>query len=242
MNPDMVPAADFDHVDAWVFDLDNTLYPHECGLFGEVDRRIRRFIADALGVSDDEAHRVQRHYFHTYGTSLLGLTREHGADPGEFLAFVHDIDLSAVTPDAALGRGLAGLPGRKFVFTNADAAYASRVLDRLGVGGAFDSIFDIAAGGYVPKPHPGAYERLLSTHGIEPGRAALFEDIPRNLAPAAALGMTTVWVRNDAEWAQPDKEDGHGADHVVDELGRWLEDLAAALPRSRERGRATGRG
>jgi putative hydrolase of the HAD superfamily len=228
-----MPATDFDHVDAWVFDLDNTLYPYTCDLFPQVDRRIRRFIANTLGVNDDEARRVQRRYFHAYGTSLLGLTREHGTDPGEFLAFVHDVDLSAVTPNPALGRGLDGLPGRKFLFTNADTTYATRVLDRLGVGGAFDAIFDIAAGGYVPKPHPAAYERLLSYHDIEPGRAALFEDLPRNLAPAAALGMTTVWVRNDAEWAQPDFEAEHGVDHVVDELGLWLYDLAAALAGSR---------
>src|SRR5262249_49142083 len=93
----------FDRVDTWVFDLDNTLYPHHLNLWQQVDERIRDYIADFLKVTHEEAFRVQKDYYKRYGTSMRGLMTEHGMKPDDFLDFVHQIDHSPLTPNAALG-------------------------------------------------------------------------------------------------------------------------------------------
>ncbi|MBM3507226.1 MAG: pyrimidine 5'-nucleotidase [Alphaproteobacteria bacterium] len=225
------PAA-LAHVDAWVFDLDNTLYPVACGPYPQVDRRIRDFIARALGTDEVEAYCRQKHYLHTYGTSLRGMTHEHGTDPQEFLRYVHDVDLSCIPTDPNLDAALGQLPGRKVIFTNADVPYAERVLDRIGIRRHFEMIFDIVAADYLPKPHRASYERMLAAADIEPRRSAMIEDLPRNLEPAAELGMTTVWVKNDGEWVISDErrdtlkrqyaETGARAHHVVEHLESWI--------------------
>ena len=218
-------GADLAHIDTWIFDLDNTLYPSSSRLFDQVSHRIGAFIATALDVDHVEAKRLQKSYFREYGTTLRGLMLKHGMDPAPFLEFVHDIDLSPIAQSDALEAALGRLPGRKLVFTNADAPYAERVMARLGIGHHFSEIYDIEAADWVPKPFPQAYERLADVHDVEPKSAILFEDILRNLAPAAALGMATVWVRNDSDWASSGAE-GITPDYVTDDLAVWL----AALP------------
>lgn len=220
-------AADLAHVETWIFDLDNTLYPARSRLFDQVDRRIAAYIAEWLGVDRTEARRLQKRYFRDYGTTLRGLMVKHGMAPGPFLEYVHDIDLSPLAPSAALGAALARLPGRKLVFTNADVPYAERVMARLGIERHFSAIYDIAAAGWIPKPFPDAYRRLTTLHAVEPARAVLFEDILRNLEPAAALGMATVWVRNEDAWAR--SGDAHIApDYVTDDLPAWLEAMLSS--------------
>jgi len=218
-------GADLAHIDTWIFDLDNTLYPSSSRLFDQVSQRIGDYIATAFDVDRDEAHRLQKGYFREYGTTLRGLMLKHDMDPAPFLEFVHDIDLSPITRSDALEAALGRLPGRKLVFTNADAPYAERVMARLGIGHHFSGIYDIEASDWVPKPFPQAYERLTDVHDVEPTRAILFEDILRNLAPAAELGMATVWVRNDSAWASSDAE-RITPDYVTDDLSAWL----SALP------------
>ncbi len=228
--------ANLAHVDAWVFDLDNTLYPVACGPYPQIDQRIRAFIAKALGLDLDTAYERQKQYFHTYGTSLLGMTREHGTDPQEFLAYVHDVDVTCIPADPGLDEALTALPGRKVIFTNADVPYAERVLERIGIRRHFEMIFDIVAADYVPKPHVATYEGMLTRAGIAPRSAAMVDDLPRNLEPAAALGMTTVWVKNDGEWALPGNsreglrqqyaEIGAKAHHVVEHLESWIRAVA----------------
>ncbi len=232
MQPSPLPDPKaFAHVDTWVFDLDNTLYPVACGPYPQIDRRIRDYIARTLNLGADEAHRKQKHYFYTYGTSLLGLIREHGTDPNDFLGYVHDVDLACIPADPQLREALEDLPGRKIVFTNADTPYAERVLERLGIAACFEGIFDIVAADYVPKPHRATYERMLARHGVAPKTAAMVEDLPRNLEPAAQLGMTTVWIKNDGAWALP--PDGKSelmrefeamgcSHHVVEDLATWI--------------------
>lgn len=225
----------FAHVDTWVFDLDNTLYPVACGPYPQIDARIRDYIARALNLAADEAHRKQKQYFYTYGTSLLGLIREHGTDPQDFLAYVHDVDLACIPADPTLGDALRGLRGRKIIFTNADTPYAERVLERLGIADCFEGIFDIVAADYVPKPHMATYERMLARHGVAPRTAAMVEDLPRNLEPAAQLGMTTVWVKNDGAWALPPDDKAERmrefealgrTHHVVEDLAAWVRAVA----------------
>ncbi|MCI0431578.1 MAG: pyrimidine 5'-nucleotidase [Rhodospirillales bacterium] len=217
------------HIETWIFDLDNTLYPPSCRLFDQVDRRMGAFICEFLKLDPVEARELQKRYLKEFGTTLRGLMINHQCPPERFLEAVHAIDYSAVEPDARLEAALARLPGRKLIFTNGSAVHAERVVERLGVGRHFSGVFDIVAAGYAPKPEPSAYEGLIRVHAIEPRRAALIEDIPRNLVPAAALGMTTVLVRTDSEWAQ-DAAEGEHIHHVTEDLPAWLAEAADRLP------------
>ena len=213
--------ADLAHIDSWIFDLDNTLYPAKADLFGLIDIKMGAFIQTLLGCDPVEARRVQKAYFLEHGTTLAGLMREHGTDPHEFLDFVHDISLDRIVANHVLIDHIARLPGRRLIFTNGDAAYAARVLDRLGLADAFELIHDIHACAYVPKPDPSGYAALCDTHAIDPARAIFFEDMARNLRPAKALGMTTVWVNNGSEAGNVDAQPDF-IDYETDDLPPFL--------------------
>jgi len=213
--------------ETWVFDLDNTLYPPECNLFAQVDRRMGGYIADLFDVGPEQARRIQKRYFVEYGTTLKGLMDRHGVDPYAFLDHVHDIDVSALAPDPALAETLAGLSGRKLIFTNASAGYAERVIERLGIAEAVDGVFDIVAAGFDPKPSPTSYERFLHRHGVAPEGAVMIEDMARNLVPAAALGMTTVWLRTSYAWGRVHHEPD-GVDYEIDDLIAFLRGFTGA--------------
>ena len=211
------------HVDTWIFDLDNTLYPARANLFALIDRRMTKFVADLLGLDPVAARRLQKDYFLEHGTTLAGLMRQHDVDPAAFLSYVHDIEMDVLEENAPLAAAIARLPGRKFVFTNGDKPYALRVLDKLGLGESFEAVHDIRAMNLVPKPDPGAYHGLCDLFGIDPRRALFVEDMARNLKPAKAIGMTTVWVDNGSE--QHHDADRSYVDHVTDDITRWLEGL-----------------
>src|SRR5437763_16041106 len=181
-----------DHVDTWVFDLDNTLYPHHLNLWQQVDERIRDYIARFLKITHEEAFRLQKDYYKRYGTSMRGLMTEHGMAPDDFLDFVHQIDHSPLEPNAALGAAIENLPGRKLILTNGTRRHADAVLARLALDRHFHDVFDIVAAELEPKPSRQTYDRFLKMHGVDPARAAMFEDLARNLAVPHALGMTTV--------------------------------------------------
>jgi len=216
-----------DHVEVWLFDLDNTLYPASCRLFDQIDLRMGAFITDLLGCDAAAARRVQKGLFHRYGTTMRGLMTEHGLDPETFLAFVHDIDYSPVPAMPGLDAALAGLEGRKIIFTNGSIAHADNVLARLGIGRHFEATFDIAAADYTPKPDPAPYRRLIEVHDVDPRRAALVEDIAQNLKPAHDMGMATIWVRNDSEFSRLGA-DGDHVHHTTDNLEDWITELVAA--------------
>ena len=192
--------------ETWVFDLDNTLYNAATDLFSQISQRMGVYIQSLLNLDADAARAVQKQYFHDYGTTLRGLMTVHGIDPRDFLADVHDIDYAPIVADPALDRALERLPGRKIIFTNADVPHTDRVLDRLGVTRHFDAVFDIAAADYTPKPAPEIYTALVDQYGMNPARATMVEDIARNLEPACALGMATVWVRTDTRWGALDHD------------------------------------
>lgn len=212
----------FDHIDTWIFDLDNTLYPASCRLFDQIDVKIGAFVSNLLGIDAAEARRIQKAYFYEYGTTLRGLMSEHKVAPEAFLDFVHDIDHSPVPANRLLDEALHALPGRKLIFTNGSVAHAENVMNRLGVAHHFEGVFDIVAAEYRPKPDPETYNALLRRHAVDPRTATLFEDLPQNLLPAHALGMTTILVKTDAEWAQPGA-DGDHIHHMTDDLVLWLE-------------------
>lgn len=215
--------APLSHVRNWIFDLDNTLYPASANLFALIDARIGEYVRTLLNCDPQEAHRIQKGYFHAHGTTLSGLMAEHGVDPHHYLDFVHDVDMSVLEMNEALIEALARLPGRKLVFTNGDAPYATKVLDRLGLGATFEAIHDIHATDYRPKPHPSAYQGLCDAYGLEPRHSLFVEDMARNLKPAKAIGMTTVWIDNGSE--QTPDEDRSFIDHIVSDLGSWLHEI-----------------
>jgi putative hydrolase of the HAD superfamily len=222
-----MPLHALAETETWVFDLDNTLYPAESNLFPQVSLRMRRFIAERFGLSDEDARALQKRYFEEYGTTLRGLMVCHGQDPMTFLEYVHAIDVTVVTANPALDAALARLPGRKVIFTNASRGHAERVMDRLGVAHHFAGVFDIADAVWRPKPTPEIYDSMLARFAIDPASAVMVEDIARNLVPAAQRGMTTVWVRNDTAFGSQESEGDH-VHHVADDLVAWLEDIGRA--------------
>lgn len=187
-------ASDFSHVTDWVFDLDNTLYPPSARLFEQIEVRMTAFVMASLGLDRPEADRLRRHYWQRYGTTLAGLMREHGVDPGPYLTDVHEISFATLTPDPALRAGIAALPGRRFVFTNGSSPYAERVLAARGLSGLFDAVYGVEHAEFHPKPDAAAYAAVFARAGLAPPRAAMFEDDPRNLVVPHELGMRCVHV------------------------------------------------
>jgi len=187
-------GADLRHIDVWLFDLDNTLYPVGNDFMRLIEARMTVFVARELNLPRDEAWALQKRYLHEHGTTLAGLMANHGIDPEHFLDEVHDVSLDALTPDPELHAGLMRLPGRRLIFTNGDARHAERVLERLALSDAFEAIFHIAAADYLPKPNPKTFARMIGAYDVDPAAACFFEDSEKNLAPAAGLGMTTVLV------------------------------------------------
>ncbi|MFD1610499.1 pyrimidine 5'-nucleotidase [Sphingomonas tabacisoli] len=218
----MLPALA--HIRNWIFDLDNTLYPASADLFGLIDQRMTAFIQDLLGLDWTAARALQKDYFHAHGTTLSGLMAEHGVEPRTFLDYVHDIEMDALSEDKRLVEAVARLPGRKLIFTNGDEAYARRVLARLGLGESFEAIHDIHACAYTPKPHPDAYHAMAEAFDIQPPESLFVEDMARNLKPAKAIGMTTVWVNNGSEQAR-EPDDRAYVDYEVTDLGAWLHEI-----------------
>ena len=219
----MLPAP-LASIDCWIFDLDNSLYPASANLFELIDIRMGEYIARLLGCETAKARAIQKGFFRDHGTTLAGLMKEHGVQPREFLDYVHDIDMARLTADPRVVAALDKLPGRKFVFTNGDEAYARRVLDRLGLANAFDAVHDIHAMDYVPKPDPRAYAAMCERLDIAPERALFAEDMARNLVPAKKLGMTTVWVDNGSEQASHDADPAF-IDYRITDIADWLTEI-----------------
>ena len=195
--PDLTP--DLRHVDTWLFDLDNTLYPPEAEFMSLIEGRMTAFVARETGLPKGEAFALQKKYLSEHGTTLAGLMANHGVDPEAFLDEVHDVSMSGLIPDPELRAAIAALPGRRLVFTNGDKNHAERVLKKLELDDLFEATFHIALADYIPKPHPKTFARMIEAHDVIPASTAFFEDTARNLAPAFELGMTTVLVGPHAE-------------------------------------------
>ncbi|NIZ14502.1 pyrimidine 5'-nucleotidase [Phaeobacter sp. HF9A] len=188
----------FTHVEHWVFDLDNTLYPPSARLFDQIEAKMIAYVMEQLGVDRAEADQLRGDYWRNHGTTLAGLMQHHDLDPDPFLVAVHDISLDHLDPDPALADHISALPGRKIVYTNGSAPYAERVLAARGLTGLFDGIYGVEHAAYRPKPERSAFERVFALAGVDTTRAAMFEDDPRNLSAPHAMGMRTVHVAPEA--------------------------------------------
>jgi len=221
-------AFDPTRVDCWIFDLDNTLYPSSIDMFSQIDVLMGRFIAELLGCDLVEARRIQKLYFHDHGTTLAGLMHYHAIDPHEFLDYVHAVDMSVLAQAPRLRDHLLALPGRRLIFTNADAAYARRALAALDIADCFEGIWDIHAMAYRPKPEASAYAGFIKGLAVDPARAVFVEDTARNLTPAKALGMQTVWIDMATDWGDRAKDDS-AIDVMITDLAQWLDQVRSQL-------------
>ncbi len=225
----------FDHVSEWVFDLDNTLYPQHSNLFDQIDKRMTTYVARLMNLERDEARIIQKDFYHRHGTTLRGLMLEQQIDTDEFLEFVHDIDHSPIEPNPALAQAIKALPGRKLIYTNGSRKHAEAVADRLGISEHFEDIFDIVAADLEPKPSAVPYEKFFAVMGVDPTRAAMFEDLPKNLRVPKNEGMvTTLLVPQGTrevfheEW-ELEKQDGDPVDFVTDDLTEFLQEILAVI-------------
>jgi putative hydrolase of the HAD superfamily len=222
-----VDARGFSHVDTWVFDLDNTLYPHEARVWPQVDERITAYIMALFGLDGMSARALQKYFYHRYGTTLRALIDEYDIDPYDFLDFAHDIDHSQIELNPLLGQAIERLPGRKLILTNGSVKHAENVAKKLGIYDHFEAVFDIAAANFVPKPDRRAYEMFLERHIIDPSRAAMFEDIAKNLVVPHDLGMTTTLVipKDLDPFRDPFEQEAVEAphiDHITSDLAGFL--------------------
>jgi putative hydrolase of the HAD superfamily len=228
---DRPDAARFAHVRDWVFDLDNTLYPHHTNLFSQIDVKMTAYVSELLTLPREEARKLQKELYLEYGTTLAGLMARHQIDSDDFLRKVHAIDYSWLVPDPVLGDAIKALPGRKFIFTNGSRSHAENTARQLGILDHFDDIFDIVAAGLTPKPAPQSYDRFVGLHGIVGQNAVMFEDLARNLVVPKSLGMTTVLIvpRNFeptfAEIWERDPAFDDAVDYVTDDLTGFLDRL-----------------
>ena len=235
--PACEPVDRFLDTRAWIFDLDNTLYPAKSNLFAQIDRRMGEFISNYLEMPFDEARKIQKSYYVRYGTTLAGLMAEHGLKPEKFLDYVHDIDVSMLQPSPELGQAIEELPGKKYIFTNGSQAHAENVAGQLGVLDKFDGVFDIGDAGFVPKPDASAYDKFLEAHKVTAHEAAMFEDMPHNLEAPHALGMATVLVHSEyydhpvqrriKEWVEPPVHVHHMTQDLLEFLRRIHGAIAA---------------
>ncbi|MGM4979756.1 MULTISPECIES: pyrimidine 5'-nucleotidase [Rhizobium] len=223
--------SDFADIREWVFDLDNTLYPHHVDLFAQIDKNMTAYVSALLQMEREEARKLQKQYYLDHGTTLQGLMLHHGIDPNDFLEKAHAIDYSALMPQPELAAAIKALPGRKFIFTNGSVKHAEATAGALGILDNFDDIFDIVAADYVPKPAGSTYDKFMSLNRVDTKRAAMFEDLPRNLTVPKALGMKTVLlVPQNLEttvvewWERTTGEDDH-IDYVTDDLTAFLKAL-----------------
>jgi putative hydrolase of the HAD superfamily len=210
-----MPAERFAHVETWVFDLDNTLYPPEIALFDQINVRMTEYVMRVAGVDREEADRLRHAYWREHGTTLAGLMLHHGIDPGPYLEEVHEIDFTVLTPDTVLAERIDALPGRRIVYTNGSAPYAERVLSHRGLSGLFDAVYGVEHAGYIPKPRREAFDAVFAADGVQPARAAMFEDDPRNLTAPHEMGMRTVHVA-------PAPEPAEHIHHHTDDLPGFL--------------------
>lgn len=222
----------FEHIESWVFDLDNTLYSPDCRLFDQIDVRMGEFISQLLSINRVEARKIQKDFFFRYGTTLRGLMSEHDVKPTDFLPFVHDIDHTIIPVDKALDAAISRLPGRKYICTNGTVAHAEATLNAIGITSHFEDIFDIHAFDYQPKPARVAYDVMLENAPINPKSTAFFEDIARNLEVPHELGMATVLVSSDnnedgalINRLNGDNTSAHYVHHETQNLSQFLSEL-----------------
>ena len=183
----------------WIFDLDNTIYDINLGLFKKISNRITDFIMSKYSLDIDQAKKIQKEYYLKYGLTLRGLIVEKKLEPEEFLDYVHDVEHPELKKNDQLISKIRILEGKKIIFTNATSKHAKKILNILELEHDFDQIIDIKDLEYIPKPDKRSYKKLLECLNLNKenlDKTIFFEDTIKNLIPAKELGITTVWMKN----------------------------------------------
>ena len=215
-----------ERINTWIFDLDNTLYSADSGIFQQVHRLMGEFISKNLNMDMPEAKKLQSKYYKQHGTTLRGLMDNHGIDPDHFLDEVHRLDYSIVGSNKILNEELLKLQGRKIIYTNANKKHVIDVLDRINLTNFFDEIFDIKMANYIPKPELKPYEQIIDLFNIEPNSSAMFDDIAKNLVPAKKVNFTSVWIDAGYENFSDDiKASKEYLDYSTRDLSLFLKDV-----------------
>ena len=216
-----------DSFENWIFDLDNTVYDINAGVFEKISSRITDFIITALSVTREEANIVRSNMYKKYGLTLTGLMREYGIAPDEYLDYIHDVTHPELKYDEQLKLNLKNLTGRKFIYTNASKNHSKNILSVMGIEAEFEKILDIKATQYLPKPDPKSYNIMLKAFGIsgdQIGNSIFIEDTAKNLRPAKSLGIKTVWIENDFN-LKDYKENSEFIDYKYSDLKSFLNDI-----------------
>ena len=217
-------------IDTWIFDLDNTLYSAESGIFQQVHDLMGKFVSKELGVDIKTAKEIQNKYFMKHGTTLRGLMDNHGVEPDIFLKAVHDLDYSIVGPNKKLNNELAKIQGRKIIYSNANKNHVDQILLRLDLTNMFDDIYDIKMANYIPKPEIKPYKEFINKFGIDPKKTIMFDDIAKNLVPAKNLGFTSVWIDIGEENISDDiKNSKNYLDFTTKDLTLFLDEVNRGL-------------
>jgi putative hydrolase of the HAD superfamily len=183
----------------WIFDLDNTLHDARARIFPAMHGQINAYLRRHFNVDEAGADAMRDNFWRTYGTTLNGLMRHHGADPRHFLRETHAFPELAdmVVRENALKHALRLLGGTKLVFSNAPRHYVTQVLAAMGLGRYFDGVYTIEDARYRGKPALHGFYYLLRKHKLDPHRCAFIDDMLQNLRAAHRLGMSTVWVSSE---------------------------------------------
>ncbi len=229
--PNDTMSPDLAHIDSWIFDLDNTLYPADVEFFNQIVVKMNHFVARYLSIDTEAALHLQKTYLAEYGTTLSGMMAVHGMDPAEFLKYVHDVDLSFLDVNPSLRAAITALPGKKYIFTNGSKEHARNVATYLNLFDLFDGHFGVEDTGYIPKPNRHAFEAFLGTFDVDPTKAIFFEDNLRNLEVPKTMGMRTVLLVSNEDWSHEPEEarpananvKADFVDYVSNDLAGWLE-------------------
>ena len=214
----------FQNIKNFIFDCDGVLYQDLEAVFGQVSKKMTKYISEKLNLDLKKAKELQTNYFHKYNTSLNGLMIHHNVNPKEFLKYVHEINLDFMKKDLVLRKELIKLDGKKFIFTNGSHEHVKNVTKHLGIDDLFDGTFDITDCNLIPKPSLEPYKKLVKKFGIIPEETIFIEDIAKNLEPAKKLGMKTAWLINNEYWGKKDS-DKDFIDLKIKNLSSFLKEI-----------------
>jgi len=214
----------FDHIENILFDCDGVLYHQLDLVFGQVSKRMTKYISNKLNIDMQKAKELQTNYFHKYNTSLNGLMIHHDIPPREFLDYVHDIDLSFLDEDKVLRNELENMKLKKFVFTNGSKEHVKNITTTLGINDQFDGVFDIVDAEYHPKPEARAFDLMVEKFKIDPKKTLYIEDIAKNLSIGKERGATTVWLINDEYWGKKESDKDY-IDYKIENLSLFLKEI-----------------
>ena len=212
------------HIKNILFDCDGVLYQDLEAVFGQVSKRMTKYISKMLKIDLKEAKELQTNYFHKYNTSLNGLMIHHDIPPTEFLQFVHDIDLSFMEKDIVLREEIKKLDLRKFVFTNGSKEHVKNITTHLGIDDLFDDVFDIVDADYHPKPAAKSFDLMVKKFDINPKETIYIEDIAKNLSIGKERGATTVWLINNEYWGKKESNKEY-IDYKIENLSLFLKEI-----------------